>query len=203
MSAIFATLRPPSPRMGHYQYGAAMAGIRLSAAVVSLSSPGVPGQLPGPYWTSVRSDVVALETFQGECFNVGMSPTPRTDTHENATARTARQRRDAADRAREHRERQRAELEGLRLRVAELEPLVAHATVDALIVAGLARAIARAPNHRSEAPVAGAVWVAEILDHCGKAGRAASGDYAECAHAAGCRIQAAVQQFALAKRQTS
>jgi hypothetical protein len=70
-------------------------------------------------------------------------------------------------------------------------------------VAGLARAIARAPNHRPEAPVAGSVRVVEILDQCGKAGRAASGDYAECAHAAGCRIQAAVRKFAPAKRQTS
>ncbi|WP_091714753.1 hypothetical protein [Methylobacterium phyllostachyos] len=144
-----------------------------------------------------------METFQAECFNVGMIPTPNTDTYENAAARTARQRRDAADRAREHRVRQRAELEGLRARVAELEPLVAHATVDALIVAGLARAIARAPNYRTEAPVAGFVRVAEILDQCGKAGRAASGDYAECTYAAGCRIQAAVRQFAPARRQTS
>lgn len=142
-----------------------------------------------------------------------MIPTPDIDHHETAAARTARQKRDAADRAREHRERQRAEMEALRARVAELEPLVArvaeleaqvaglepmvaHAAVDALVVAGLARAIARAPGHRAEAPVAGSVLVPAILDQCGKAGRSAGGDYAECAHAAGGRLQAAVRQFA-------
>ena len=134
-----------------------------------------------------------------------MIPMPDTQ-HETAAARSARQRRDAADRAREHRERQRAEMEALRARVAELEPLVArvaelealvtHAEVDCLVVAGLARAVARAPGHRPEAPVAGSVQVAAILDQCGKAGRAAGGDYASCAHAAGVRIQAAVNQFA-------
>ncbi|KNY22644.1 hypothetical protein AKJ13_10290 [Methylobacterium sp. ARG-1] len=140
-----------------------------------------------------------------------MIPTPNLDSqHETAAARTARQRRDAADRAREHRERQRAEVERLRARVAELEarvaelePLVTNAEVDCLVVAGLARAIARAPSHRPEAPVAGSVAVAAIMDQCGKAGRAAGGDYAECAHAAGGRIQAAVKQFAPVKRQAS
>ncbi|MGE8128516.1 hypothetical protein ACQKQD_16195 [Methylobacterium sp. NPDC080182] len=146
-----------------------------------------------------------------------MTPTPSTDMHETAAARTARQKRDAADRARDHRERQRSEMEALRARVAELEPLVArvaelearvseleplvaHAAVDALVVAGLARAVARAPGHRDEAPVAGSVPVPAIIDQCGKAGRSAGGDYAECAHAAGGRLQAAVRQFAPAPR---
>ncbi|ACB27240.1 hypothetical protein Mrad2831_5293 [Methylobacterium radiotolerans JCM 2831] len=131
------------------------------------------------------------------------SPSDTDTPHESAAARSVRQRRDAADRAREHRERQRAEFDRLRARVAklearvaELEPLVTHAEVDCLVVAGLARAIARAPTHRREAPVAGSVAVAAIIDQCGKAGRAAGGDYAECAHAAGGRLQAAVLQFA-------
>ena len=42
----------------------------------------------------------------------------------------------------------------------------------------------------------GSVAVPAILDQCGKAGRSAGGDYAECAHAAGGRLQAAVRQFA-------
>lgn len=155
----------------------------------------------------------ALDTFAPGCFNASMIPTPDIDHHESAAARTARQKRDAANRAREHRERQRSEMEALRARVAELEPLVArvaeleakiaeleplvtHAEVDCLVVAGLARAIARAPSHRPEAPVAGSVAVPAILDQCGKAGRAAGGDYAECAHAAGTRLQGAVRQFA-------
>lgn len=125
-----------------------------------------------------------------------------TDT-DTASARAARERQAARDRARRWREERQAEVEALRAevgtaraRIAELEALVTHAEVDALVVAGLARAIARAPLHRPEAPVAGTVAVPAILDQCGKAGRAAGADYAACALAAGTRIQGAVRQFA-------
>ena len=140
--------------------------------------------------------------FKAGCFNTRMSQTqtPETDT---AASRAARERQAARDRARRWREERQAEVEALRAevetaraRIAELEGLVTHAEVDALVVAGLARAIARAPSHRPEAPVAGSVAVPAILDQCGKAGRAAGADYAACALAAGTRIQGAVRQFA-------
>jgi len=133
----------------------------------------------------------------------GMSESHTMTEKDTAASHTARERQAARDRARRWREERqaevkalRAEVEAARARIAELEGLVTHAEVDALVVAGLARAIARAPNHRPEAPVAGTVAIPAILDQCGKAGRAAGADYAACALAAGMRIQCAVRQFA-------
>jgi hypothetical protein len=133
---------------------------------------------------------------------VGMSESRTMTEKDTAASRTARERQAARDRARRWREERQAEVEALRAeveaaraRITELEGLVTHAEVDALVVAGLARAIARAPTHRTEVPVAGTVAIPAILDQCGKAGRAAGADYAACALAAGGRIQGAVRQF--------
>jgi len=135
-----------------------------------------------------------------------MSETITTADTETAAARSARQRREAADRARDHRERQRAELAALRARVAELEAKAAEleaeaelGRVDALLVAGLARAVTRdrAAQPPGEVPVTGAaVTVRAILDQAAKAGRNAGGDYDACAAAAGERLKEMVAAVA-------
>lgn len=120
-------------------------------------------------------------------------------THSEADtpqARAARERQAARDRAQRWREERRAEVDGLRARVAELEAVAA---VDALLVAGLARAVARdrAAMPPGEIPVTGgAVTVRHVLDQAAKAARNAGGSYDDAKAAVGARLKAAVEAVA-------
>lgn len=115
---------------------------------------------------------------------------------ETSQARSARDRQAARDRARRWRETQKAEVESLRARVADLEAVLGASAADALLVAGLARAVARdhAAQPTGEIPVAGgSVTVRLILDQAAKAARNAGGDYETAKLAVGARLMAAVE----------
>jgi hypothetical protein len=122
-----------------------------------------------------------------------------THTHSDADAtqaRAARERQAARDRAQRWREERRAEVDGLRARVAELE---AAALVDGDLVVGLARAVARdrAAQPAGEIPVTGgAVTVRAIIDQAAKGARNAGRDYEAAKLAVGARLMAAVEAVA-------
>ncbi|CAO4165009.1 MULTISPECIES: hypothetical protein [Methylobacteriaceae] len=125
-----------------------------------------------------------------------MSETQHLPDADTPQARAARDRQAARDRAQRWREERRAEVDGLRARVAELE---AAAAVDALLVAGLARAVARdrAAQPPGEIPVTGgAVMVRHVIDQAAKASRNAGGSYDDAKAAVGARLQTAVEAIA-------